>query len=670
MLSQVSKKEMQEYWKNYVKGGGYNSERIKSQILASWQRCRGNVNPYQHFCTNVLPHDEIVKKRQKKAELLEISLPIVKKIYDFVSGSGFVIALSNSEGFIIEMIGDRDAIDLVSRANFVIGSCWSEEIMGTNAIGTSIISDEPIQICSYEHWCICVHAGTCSGAPIHDPDTGRIIGAIDMTASSEKVHSHTLGMIVAAVESIEGQIALSRNIRRIALSDKYKDSIMESMSEGLLAIDNLGTITHINNYARHFLNMDEISIGDNIFILITKNDKEENCRGFIDFLKSENELSDVFLNIKTSRGYSRCTASIRNIMDDKNQIGKIIVLNDIARTQKLVTKFISGKAEHTFSDLIGNNRKFVECIEVASRIANSSSNVLLLGESGTGKELFAQAIHNASARYKKPFIAVNCAAATRDLLRSELFGYVEGAFTGAKRGGAPGKFELANGGTIFLDEIGDMPFEMQSLLLRFLEDKKLVRVGSGLSIPVDVRIIAATNKNLSQEVDMCNFRSDLFYRLNVINIMLPPLRERKDDIILLIQHLIRKYIPVLGEEIDDVNIEPEFLNICQSYDWPGNIRELRNVIERAINMSPRGFLSVKGLPSTLLEKVHKNNDFKNISHMGRDNLRSKRYDAEKKTIVACLEQNNYNKSAVAKKLGIARSTLYRKLENFELSSES
>lgn len=225
---------------------------------------------------------------------------------------------------------------------------------------------------------------------------------------------------------------------------------------------------------------------------------------------------------------------------------------------------------------------------MAKLAASSVSTVLLNGESGTGKELFAQAIHNASSRRRGPFIAINCGALPRDLIESELFGYDEGAFTGARKGGQLGKFEFANGGTIFLDEIGDMPLETQVKLLRVLQERQITRLGGHKAIPVDIRVIAATNRNLEQLVEQGNFRSDLFYRLNVMSITIPPLRERAEDTVLLTQNMLRKISKKLNKKI--VRISTGFFQSIRNYSWPGNVRQLENVLERCINLVDDGVL--------------------------------------------------------------------------------
>lgn len=661
----LSQQEMKAIWKDYVLTGYTDPAQVRPAILESWERCKGKVDPFQKTCPVILTPAELDKRRAANSELLEIARPVMNNLYRFVAGSGFVVALADAQGYLLEIIGDPEALELVGRANFVAGADWSEEVMGTNAVGTALALGQPIQIYAYEHWSICVHVGICSGAPIRDPDTGEIIGVLDMTGSFEKVHSHTLGMVVAAVGSIEGQMAARRNWQRTALADQYKTLIMESMSDGLVAIDNAGVITHINRKAMQFLALDKDPVGQNIYTVLKRHfGRQENYRDLLRVIESREKIADEFLDLHTPAGLFRCMVTTRRIWENESIIGEIIILQDICRVNRLVGRVVGGQARTTFADLIGKEKKFLESIELAVHAAKTSSNVLLLGESGTGKDLFAQAIHNSSSRRHGPFIAVNCAAIPRDLLGSELFGYVDGAFTGAKKGGNPGKFELANGGTLFLDEIGDMPLEMQTSLLRVIEDTAVTRIGSGEAIPVDVRIITATNKDLSQEVARGNFRSDLYYRLNVISIELPPLRERKADLPLLVEYLARKIAMSSGAEI--TGIAPGFIEACQAYDWPGNVRELRNVIERAVSLARDNTLTARHLPPFLAQLGAGNNGKPAALARKSESLKIASLDAESQVIITCLEKCKGNRSLAAKQLGIARSTLYRKMRELGL----
>jgi len=318
------------------------------------------------------------------------------------------------------------------------------------------------------------------------------------------------------------------------------------------------------------------------------------------------------------------------------------------------------KAKYSFEHIIGSSLKSKLSKEIAMRTANTNSNVLLIGESGTGKELFANAIHNASDRYLKPFVKINCAAIPQELIESELFGYEEGAFTGAKKSGKKGKFEIANNGTILLDEIGDMPLSMQVKLLRVLQEKEIERVGGTVIKKIDVRIIASTNKNLEDGVKNGTFREDLYYRLNVMRIVLPPLRERKEDIPEIANTLRSKVANRL--DIYTEGISKEAIVCLTNYDWPGNIRELENVIERAINYLDADLI-IK--PQHLPEKFIKNK-FKRYYNTENETLKNILKDVEKEVIYNCLKLNQWNKNKTSKILGISRVGLYKKIEEYNL----
>lgn len=316
------------------------------------------------------------------------------------------------------------------------------------------------------------------------------------------------------------------------------------------------------------------------------------------------------------------------------------------------------RAKYGLEDIIGHSERIVKLKQKVSKVARTSSTVLITGESGTGKELFAHAIHNASPRSKRAFVRVNCTSIPTDLLESELFGYEEGAFTGAKRGGKMGKFEVAQGGTIFLDEIGDMNGHMQAKLLRVLQEKEIERVGGTGPIPVDVRVIAATNRNLEEMILAQQFRDDLYYRLNVVLLHVPPLRERKEDILELTGYLLNKLVRRLGAGV--TGIAEEAMEMFMQYDWPGNVRELENFLEQAVNLSEDKTLYPRDFP--VLEKRLQ----RQLRGLPPDRccirpLQEVVEEAEKKAIMKALAATGDNKKETARLLGIHRSVLYRKL---------
>lgn len=319
------------------------------------------------------------------------------------------------------------------------------------------------------------------------------------------------------------------------------------------------------------------------------------------------------------------------------------------------------KAKYSIENIVGDSPKTKEVKSLAKKVANTNSNVLITGESGTGKELFAHSIHNASKRYLAPFVKINCAAIPSELLEAELFGYEDGAFTGAKKGGKKGKFELADGGTIFLDEIGDMPMNMQVKLLRVIQEKEIERVGGNTLKSINVRIIAATNKDLENGIKEGKFREDLYYRLNVMKISIPPLRERKEDIPKLVNALRIKVANRLGIYVE--GISKEALDCLVNYNWPGNIRELENVIERAINLLDSDIVIKLEHLSERLTK----NKFKRYSSKSKY-LKVIVEEVEKEVILECLKETNWNKNKAAKTLGISRAGLYKKIEEYKLES--
>lgn len=315
----------------------------------------------------------------------------------------------------------------------------------------------------------------------------------------------------------------------------------------------------------------------------------------------------------------------------------------------------SESARFTWDHIFSKDPYMEKLKKSAAKAAKGRSTVLVRGESGTGKELFAHAIHNSSARSDGKFVVVNCAAIPEDLLESEFFGYEEGAFTGAKQRGKIGKFDLANGGTLFLDEIGDMSLSLQAKLLRVLQEREFYRVGGNVRVKVDVRIIAATNRNLEEMVKQGEFREDLYYRLNVISLNIPPLRERVQDVEYLITGLMKELNSMLGTSITGISSQAKAALL--RYGWPGNVRELRNVLERAMTFAEHGKIQAEDLPDYLIAQ---------LSSPPTEQI-SLAEDAELGAIKKALSQANGNKAKAARLLGISRSGLYEKLKKYQLS---
>ncbi len=646
----VSEIQLKSIWRAFVNGEPVPAAGVRPEIHGSWKRCRiCNISPKLTSAPVILEPDALSRRRKKYENLLAISRPIMENLYRLVIGGGFLVALSDEDGILLEIVGDEVAQNIAQTANFVPGTSWAEDIVGTNGIGTSLCLDKPIQVSRSEHYCLNFHRWTCSGAPIHDP-SGKIIGALDISGPFEKVHSHTLGIVITAVSAIESQLRVERTMKSLLLADRYKDTVIESISDGLIAFDSEGIVTHINEVIASALGLrkEDVLNRDFLSAIPKKNTALHNI------LRKEDLITDYEVDILTGHGKITGLVTTRPIVIRGNTVGTLLLFKDIARATLLVQHLSGKETKLTFSDLIGTDTGFLETVDLARKASEGNSNILLLGESGSGKDIFAQSIHNASSRKNGPFAALNCAAIPRELIASELFGYVEGAFTGARRGGKPGKFKLAGGGTIFLDEIGEMPIELQTTLLRVLESKTITRVGGSEVIPVDVRIIAATNRNLASAVLLGHFRQDLFYRLNVFSISMVPLRNRKSDIPLLVDHFLNTISAKLNKNIKRVS--PEVIGLFSKYSWPGNIRELQNVMERAINICDSAVILPEHLSRELFG-TEKSEGFKSRDQYESDLIRR------------LLAQHNNNLSRVAGAMGIARTTLYRKMEKYSLSNQ-
>lgn len=368
--------------------------------------------------------------------------------------------------------------------------------------------------------------------------------------------------------------------------EKELQAVLESANDGIIGLDCEASIRYINSTAAQLLQIDKIKcIGKDIKQFIGTNN-------YIDGLLSGTSFDNHQMLINTSRGTLHYVCSGRPIRDENNQIiGAVATLKSMKSAKQLVNS-ITKNQNFGFNDIIHVSSAMEQVISIAQRVAANDCTILIRGESGTGKELFAQAIHEASTRRNKSFIPINCAALPEALLESELFGYEEGAFSGARKGGKSGLFEAAHGGTLFLDEIGELPLVLQGKLLRILQEGVVRRVGGNRQTPVDVRILTATNRNLEEMVRKGQFRQDLYYRINVIPIQIPSLRQRPEDIPILLRYFHVKYCTELNKELE---ISPAAIEFLMHYKWPGNVRELQSVVLRAIHLTIGETIDIESL---------------------------------------------------------------------------
>ena len=454
---------------------------------------------------------------------------------------------------------------------------------------------------------------------------------------------------------ISNKLKAQIKTEELELEKKKLEILLNSMNKAVVSIDKEGNIDKYNVKFKEIFNMRDDNIdGENIFQLLdfikkpSTNDLKKHKTGVFYYKENSRNLKGIY-NVSEIAVKNKLKGYVIDFIENKDAIKNY---NKINKDYKI-----------TLDNIISESEIMEHTKQKALIASKSNSTVLITGESGTGKELFARAIHNHSDRVDNTFVTVNCAAIPDNLLESELFGYEEGAFTGAKKGGKLGKFEIAHKGTIFLDEIGDMSLHLQGKLLRVLQERELDKIGGKSNILIDVRVIAATNKNLVELVEKGQFREDLYYRLNVIPITLPALRQRKNDIPLLIDYMIKEYAHKLNKDV--IGIEDDAKKPLIDYSWPGNVRELQNVIEYSINMSNSSLLNLDIIPNNIKTKYNdeKSNKYEEIRTLE---------DLEKEEISKALNKFKHykkDKELVAKSLGISRATLYRKLEKYNLISK-
>ncbi|HEX9026956.1 MAG TPA: sigma 54-interacting transcriptional regulator [Clostridium sp.] len=611
------------------------------------------VEKKSNYSKKILFGGELEKILINNKDLIEVSKTYIDMIYSAVMDNEFIIILTDNNGCILYIKGADENASKLDFIKLEVGAYMDEQNIGTNAMGTAIKEDECVQITANEHYIDGLQGLTCSAAPIHDT-SGEIIGTLNFTGRSYMKHPHTLGLVVFGAKAIENELDNKKINNILTQTYNYMESVMENLDKGIMIVDKEGKITNINKFGAKIFNRDkEALLKEKIHYILPD---LGNILGKLDIDKST-IIKEVKLK-HTSKYKTKLV--FKGIIHKEKIIGMVVTMNN--EKEEKDVKDTTG-AFLTFNDIIGESAAIVNVITNSKIISNSPSTVLIQGESGTGKEVLAQAMHNYSLRRGNKFVAINCGAIPANIIESEFFGYEDGTFTGGKKGGKPGKFEIANGGTLFLDEIGEMPIDMQVNLLRVLQDGRVTRLGGSTEIHIDVRVIAATNKNLKKEVKKGTFREDLYYRLCVIPITLPPLRERKGDVEKLIEYFLRIKSFKLNKQMPA--IKEDLYNSLLSYNWPGNIRQLGNYIENIVNLD--GNLSFdlwEDGDDKMNEVIHKKMIETSYCEINKDNFDLE--GLESKTIRAAMYSYNYNITKVAKALGISRNTLYLKIKKYKI----
>src|SRR5436305_5275325 len=586
---QSTVKDYWSIWKQYVLQGVVQEDILPPALMQSWRRCVSlGLDPYGEPDSEEIIQPTLTSLSQ---QLLSLVRPAIDDLHQFVEGSACVVVFADAGVRIVDRFGDQQMQEELEHFGLSIGAYWREEEQGSNALALALHEPFPIQLNGAMHYRAALHPLYTSAAPVHVL-FGQTVGVLGVIGRHEQSHPHTLGMITAAAQAISNQLQMQvwlSNANDLLFELK---TILQALPEGILLLQHNGVVSQMNAPAGTMLGLTPSKVTgrrlQDVLPLPTV---------LAQAIARQQPLSDEELVFDTIHGRVTCLCLLKPITSYRSETdlqdivsptslritepvtadGFVMMLRSIERVQKLVHRMIGARARLTFTNVVGESPALKEAIRLAKLASNSNSTVLLHGETGTGKEIFAQSIHNSSARADGPFVAINCAAIPRELINTELFGYEGGSFTGADRQGRPGKFEQANGGTLFLDEIGDMPLDLHTTLLRAIETRTIVRIGGYRVIPADVRIIVATHKDLREEVKRGNFRSDLYYRLHVLTIHIPSLRNRIDDLPLLVQHFLLRQSRNLGRSF---TITPEAMVLLSQYSWPGNVRELENMLER------------------------------------------------------------------------------------------
>ena len=626
-----------------------------SMLESSRYMCGKNgVDPH---CTKLPEVTEEDVERCKKLvsghiRLMRRSTPeYYKAVQDVLSENKAVLLYTYINFDIFGRYGNQKLKDELAAKNIRLGATLSEKNAGTNAAVMASRSPKSVWVVGNEHYMDALKPYACYAFRINGKygRSGYIVLMTYRDNLDERIVK--LFRLIESTECIitAGLVAKDVIMRDAMQRNEYSKS---STSDIVIMVDNSSTITFANDMFYEFYNHAPLetinsslgSICPELEPLVPLISQGKRVMGRqVELVRPSMETEQYFVDMSP-------------INTNSKQLGMLITM--YKGKAKVSAASGGNAARYTFGDLIGVSEPFVQLKRFAEEIAATPSPILIQGESGTGKELFANAIHCASQRRDKPFVAINCAAIPRDLIGSELFGYVGGSFTGASRTGAKGKFELADGGTLFLDEIGEMPVEMQSVLLRALEENTITRIGATKPINVDVRIITATNKDLPKCISEGSFRADLYYRLSVINLNMVPLRQRREDIPVLADYFLKHFAASNNKPMKGISTEA--MTAMMEYAWPGNVRELRNAVERGVIVSKNGYIEAEDMPEVITGRIKPQPEPEQPRERVRD-LESfferQRLDMAKKLMV----EFKGNKSKVAQKMGISRSTLYRLL---------
>ncbi|WP_029147602.1 sigma-54-dependent Fis family transcriptional regulator [Methylophilus sp. 5] len=606
---------------------------IAEAIERSWRRCMvKGVDEQAPAHDQIITAQELTQRLEKNRLLLAHAEPEMLTLSEQIAHTRSLVILTDNEGVILRTMGEGVAQGDV-RASLLPGASWSEEHRGTNAIGTALVERAPISVQGAEHFMAYHHSLSCSAVPIFAANN-QLVATLDVSNDLNQPQQHTLALVKMAAQMVENRLFHAMVEGDIGVHFHARPEFIGTLWEGLALFDDTGLLRAINRSGQFQfgLPLDEDVLAsrpvkfDDIF--------DESWLAF----KQRGLGADLLFPLRLRNGaplFARASArasSRKPAMTQPRESAASLELLDSGDPQLKLA------------------------ITQVKQVLNREIPVLVLGETGAGKELFSRAIHDASTRRERPFIAVNCAALPEGLIEAELFGYEEGAYTGAKRKGNLGKIQQADGGTLFLDEIGDMPLSLQARLLRVLQERSVTPLGSSKSIPVNFMLISATNQKLKDKVASGEFRSDLYYRINGLTVQLPALRQRKD-----LQRLISLILQV--EQATNSDIDTEVMALFARHPWPGNVRQLHNVLRTAVALADGALIGLQHLTQDFLDELYIDATVEPLAAPMLMTLKAQSDEA----IRLAMQQQAGNISAVARQLGMSRNTLYRRLKALNLS---
>lgn len=633
---------------HFFSQGKVPSGLISEAIVRSWER--SSSNDLSTDKASRYTGEQLKDRLEQSKDLLRHSLPVMENLYEQIIRTSSMVLLTDAAGVVLHSIGDNSFVNRASKVSLKPGGIWDEEVRGTNAIGTALMERAPMVVHSAEHFVTAHHFLTCSASPIFDPH-GQVLGVLDVSTDCRAQQQHTMALVRISAQQIENQLFSSDFGDQLQLHFHTRPEFVGTLYEAIAVFSPEGLMQAANRSALLHLGIDRYETEKQNISDLFETSLEN-------LLRYTGSSIQPVRKLRTSNGmevYCR-------VKYDQSRVTRSLILppSHPSLDKPAVRKW-------ALDDLEAGDPTMQKIIAKVRKVQGHDIPVLLQGNSGTGKELFAQGMHNSGLRSNRSFVALNCAALPEGLIEAELFGYEEGAFTGAKRKGSIGKIRQADGGTLFLDEIGDMPLSLQGRLLRILQERTVLPLGGSETHDVNFALICATNRNIREEISAGRFREDLYYRLNGLTLNLPPLCQRADR------------LPLAGQIIKDlvggrqgVQLSQEVTAIFLEHPWPGNIRQMHNVLRTAIALlGDDAEITCEHLSDDFLEQYHSvrlapEKEATSAAALPPNNLGHLEITAIQQEMANC----SGNISAAARRLGISRNTLYRKLKQLRATAEN